>query len=132
MHLLLIDGVERENLLPFTFTRPVSEIRVGILTITEKWERAFSSKAGYLTQDYLQSKYKSLDSVDRDVDVSIVLGIRPDLIRASILLELLRQHPEINMRFIWSGQHYSETLKDVFIDELNLPKPDITELFENE
>jgi UDP-N-acetylglucosamine diphosphorylase/glucosamine-1-phosphate N-acetyltransferase len=87
MHLLLIDGVERENLLPFTFTRPVSEIRVGILTITEKWERAFSSKAGYLTQDYLQSKYKSLDSVDRDV-VLINGSICPDLILRDALAAL--------------------------------------------
>lgn len=77
MHLLLIDGVERENLLPFTFTRPVSEIRIGILTITEKWERAFSSKAGFLTQDYLQAKYKSLTNVDRDV-VLINGSICPD------------------------------------------------------
>lgn len=66
-----------------------------------------------------------MNDVNQRVDVSIILGIRPDLIRASVLLELLKNHPNINMRFIWSGQHYSETLKDVFIEELNLPKPNV-------
>ncbi len=32
------DGTVRNALLPFTFTRPVADIRVGILTIREKWE----------------------------------------------------------------------------------------------
>lgn len=66
-----------------------------------------------------------MNDVKLSVDVSIILGIRPDLIRASIFLELLKKHPQINMRFIWSGQHYSETLKDVFIEELNLPQPNV-------
>ncbi len=37
--ILYDDSVVRTNLLPFTFTRPVCEIRVGVLTIREKWER---------------------------------------------------------------------------------------------
>ncbi len=48
-----------ENLLPFTYVRPVSTLRVGILTILEKWERRLDAKAGYITRDYLQRKYPS-------------------------------------------------------------------------
>ena len=39
MNYILFDGTVRNALLPFTFTRPVADIRVGILTIREKWER---------------------------------------------------------------------------------------------
>ena len=45
------------DLLPLTFTRPVAEIRVGILTITQKWERFLGTKASFFTEDYLQAKY---------------------------------------------------------------------------
>lgn len=57
MDIALFDSPEiRTQLLPFTFTRPVAEIRVGILTITEKWaKRGFS--CGFNTQDYLQTKF---------------------------------------------------------------------------
>ena len=57
--------------------------------------------------------------------VLLTLGIRPDLIRASRVIHLLREREEIEFTFIWSGQHYSDNLKDVFIRELGLPRPDI-------
>ena len=40
-------------------------------------------------------------------DLAIVLGIRPDVIRASKILKLLENQNEINFDFIWSGQHLS-------------------------
>src|SRR4051812_42140829 len=45
------------DLLPLTFTRPVSEIRIGILTIREKWERYVKTECSYHTQHYLAKKY---------------------------------------------------------------------------
>ncbi len=58
MNLILFDSTHiRENLLPFTFTRPVADIRVGINTIAEKWEMAFSTKPSYLVPDYLSHKF---------------------------------------------------------------------------
>ena len=47
----------RIGLLPFSYTRPVSEIRVGILTIKEKWQYFLNRPISYLTEDYLQKKY---------------------------------------------------------------------------
>jgi UDP-N-acetylglucosamine diphosphorylase/glucosamine-1-phosphate N-acetyltransferase len=55
--ILFDDPALRGNLLPFTFTRPVADIRVGILTIAEKWERKLHTTTGYFTQDYLREKY---------------------------------------------------------------------------
>lgn len=58
MNLILFDSDNiRKNLLPFTFTRPVAEIRVGIGTIAQKWEMVLSHKPSYLVPDYLSQKF---------------------------------------------------------------------------
>jgi len=57
MNYILFDDQSWNNLLPLTFTRPVCEIRAGILTISEKWQKFLKSPISYLTQDYLQIKY---------------------------------------------------------------------------
>ncbi|UJP65257.1 GlmU family protein [Mongoliitalea daihaiensis] len=54
---LFDDPAIRGSLLPFTFTRPVAEIRVGILKISEKWQRYLGGNISYLTQEYLQTKF---------------------------------------------------------------------------
>lgn len=45
------------NLLPLTFIRPISEIRIGILTIHQKWEKYLQAPCFYQTQAYLHTKY---------------------------------------------------------------------------
>lgn len=55
----------------------------------------------------------------------MILGIRPDLIRASLVLRELHERLGDQLVFIWSGQHYSDSLKDIFLRELALPAPDI-------
>jgi len=55
----LFDDSRRNNLLPLTFTRPVSEIRIGILTITQKWEKQLGVEFTFMTAEYLQEKYKA-------------------------------------------------------------------------
>lgn len=55
----------------------------------------------------------------------MVLGIRPDVIRASIMLRELRARLGSNFKLVWSGQHYSDNLKDVFFRELEIAKPEI-------
>jgi UDP-N-acetylglucosamine 2-epimerase (non-hydrolysing) len=57
--------------------------------------------------------------------IALILGIRPDVIRASLVINGLRRHDEIDLRFIWSGQHYSDNLKDVFFRELDVAPPDL-------
>ena len=56
-------------------------------------------------------------------DVALILGIRPDVIRASKIIKLIDEFDEIELDFIWSGQHYSENMKDVFFNQLNVRKP---------
>ncbi|MBP7184507.1 MAG: GlmU family protein [Saprospiraceae bacterium] len=56
-NIILFDDDKRNNFLPLTFTRPIAELRIGILTIREKWEKYLQGKASYITQDYLSEKY---------------------------------------------------------------------------
>lgn len=56
-HIILFDNEVRDRLLPLTYTRPVAELRIGILTIKEKWEKWMKGKVSYITQDYLAAKY---------------------------------------------------------------------------
>ncbi|MFD2098262.1 GlmU family protein [Flagellimonas iocasae] len=57
MNYILSDGTHRESLFPFTFTRPVAEIRVGILTIREKWEKWLNASVSVKTEEYLSTKF---------------------------------------------------------------------------
>lgn len=61
MNYILFDGDVRNQLLPFTFTRPVADIRVGILTIREKWEHFLKLTTTTLSEDYLAEKYPFLE-----------------------------------------------------------------------
>lgn len=64
MNYILFDGTSRTSLLPFTYTRPVAEIRVGILTIREKWEKHLGFTTTTLTEDYLSEKYPMVEVED--------------------------------------------------------------------
>lgn len=67
MNIILFDDQYTDNLLPFTYTRPVCEMRVGILTIKEKWEKLLSSednRISHLTRDYLKEKFACNNSQD--------------------------------------------------------------------
>ena len=50
MNYILFDDYSREQLLPLTYMRPVALIRVGILTISEKWETSLNQSVSYYTQ----------------------------------------------------------------------------------
>ncbi|NRA94562.1 MAG: GlmU family protein [Psychroserpens sp.] len=61
MNYILFDGPSRNNLLPFTFTRPVADIRVGILTIREKWEKHLGFTTTTITEEYLSDKFPMVE-----------------------------------------------------------------------
>jgi UDP-N-acetylglucosamine diphosphorylase/glucosamine-1-phosphate N-acetyltransferase len=75
MTINLFDDGAWFNLRPLTFTRPVADLRVGILTIAEKWSRYLKAEVGFSTQAYLSTKYLS------KVDATLFINgsICPDL-----------------------------------------------------
>lgn len=61
MNYILFDGTVRNQLLPFTYTRPVADIRIGLLTIREKWEMHLDSTTSTVTEEYLNEKYPMVE-----------------------------------------------------------------------
>ena len=57
--------------------------------------------------------------------LAFILGIRPDVIRAALIINQLRRYPDTDFVFIWSGQHYSDNLKSIFFRELDIAPAEI-------
>jgi UDP-N-acetylglucosamine diphosphorylase/glucosamine-1-phosphate N-acetyltransferase len=74
MNIILAD-YNRQNLLPFTFIRPVAEIRCGILTISEKWNRLSNTSCSYLTEPYLAKKFPiKTDSINFVANAAVLIN----------------------------------------------------------
>lgn len=58
MNYILFDDNRWQDLRPLTLTRPVADIRIGILTIKEKWDRHLGASCSFKTQKYLEGKFK--------------------------------------------------------------------------
>lgn len=87
MNYILFDGSVRNALLPFTFTRPVADIRVGILTIREKWEKYLGYTTTTITEEYLSDKYPM---VEMEENVMINASFFPN----DILVEMVKSLEE--------------------------------------
>jgi len=85
MNYILFDGPSRNNLLPFTFTRPVADIRVGILTIREKWETYLKTTTTTVTEDYLSDKYPM---VEMDENIMIHASYLPNIELVAMIQDL--------------------------------------------
>ena len=66
MNFILFDSSVRNSLLPFTFTRPVADIRIGVLTIREKWEKFLGFTTTSITEEYLEVKYPMVE-LDKNI-----------------------------------------------------------------
>ncbi len=71
MNFILFDGPERNNLLPFTFTRPVADIRIGILSLREKWEKFLDVSTSTATEGYLSEKFPKV-VLDKNIMINPV------------------------------------------------------------
>jgi UDP-N-acetylglucosamine diphosphorylase/glucosamine-1-phosphate N-acetyltransferase len=87
MNYILFDGSVRNALLPFTFTRPVADIRVGILTIREKWEKYLGYTTTTITEEYLSEKYPM---VEMEENVMINASFLPN----DVLVEMVKSLEE--------------------------------------
>ncbi|OGS72715.1 MAG: glucose-1-phosphate thymidylyltransferase [Flavobacteria bacterium RIFCSPLOWO2_12_FULL_35_11] len=85
MNYILFDGTVRNSLLPLTFTKPVADLRIGILTIREKWETYLGFTTTTLTEDYLEEKFPM---VEMEQNVMINASFLPTLSLAEMIMEL--------------------------------------------
>ncbi|GHE23278.1 putative sugar nucleotidyl transferase [Sphingobacterium griseoflavum] len=77
----------RAHLLPLVYTRPVSDLRVGMLTISQKWKYALSASISFYTIPYLQQKFPS------PAATSMYLVIRGNVLPSPALSKALRELP---------------------------------------
>lgn len=116
MNYILFDGTVRNALLPFTFTRPVADIRIGILTIREKWEKYLGYTTTTLTEEYLMEKYPM---VEMEVNIMINASFLPN----PILIDMVQNlNPKEAILF---GEeiiafHTNDTQEDIDFDEYEL------------
>jgi UDP-N-acetylglucosamine diphosphorylase/glucosamine-1-phosphate N-acetyltransferase len=85
MNYILFDGPVRNALLPFTFTRPVADIRIGILTIREKWEKYLGYTTTTITEDYLTDKFPM---VEMEKNILINAAYLPNEVLAEMVMAL--------------------------------------------
>ena len=116
MNYILFDGTVRNALLPFTFTRPVADIRVGILTIREKWEKYLGTTTTTLTEEYLMEKYPM---VEMEQNVMINASFLPN----PILIEMV-QNLESNQAIILGDEiiafYTNDTQEEVDFDDYDV------------
>lgn len=116
MNYILFDGTVRNALLPFTFTRPVADIRIGILTIREKWEKFLGYTTTTLTEEYLMEKYPM---VEMEENIMINSSFLPN----PILIDMVQNlNPKEAILF---GEeiiafHTHDTQEDIDFDEYEL------------
>jgi UDP-N-acetylglucosamine diphosphorylase/glucosamine-1-phosphate N-acetyltransferase len=96
MNYILFDGDVRTSLLPFTFTRPVADIRVGITTLREKWEVFLKAETSSLTEDYLQEKFPLVLKSDN-------VFINGSLVSTKQLADCIQQL-EVNQKLVDANQ----------------------------
>lgn len=87
MNYILFDGTVRNSLLPLTYTRPVADLRIGILTIREKWERHLSSTTTTITEDYLEDKYPMVEMEEN-------IMINASFLPTNDLIEIIKELKE--------------------------------------
>jgi len=85
MNYILFDGPARNALLPFTFTRPVADILVGIMTIRQKWEMHLGSTTTTVTEEYLAEKFPM---VELEENVMINASFLPNAVLAEMVSNL--------------------------------------------
>lgn len=85
MNYILFDGPSRPGLLPLTYTKPVADLRIGIMTIREKWEKLLGSTTTTITEDYLSEKFPL---VELEQNVLINAAVLPTLKLVHKIFEL--------------------------------------------
>ncbi|NRR90534.1 GlmU family protein [Winogradskyella undariae] len=110
MNYILFDGPYRNNLLPFTFTKPVAELRIGILTIRQKWESYLEYTTTTVTEDYLSDKYPM---VEMEENIMINASFLPNLEVVEVVKNLkhneaLFKDEDVIAFFAKEGEEFSD------------------------
>lgn len=110
-NIILFDGDSRGHLLPLTYSRPVASLRVGILTIQEKWERHLRMPSSFLTQEYLADLFP-LIIADNNLLINGDLLPTPEIV--ALILDL---NP--GQAYLQNGELLAACLDRTAVEELS-------------
>lgn len=122
MNYILFDGPARNALLPLTFTRPVADILIGIMTIRQKWEMYLGTTTTTITEEYLSEKFPM---VEMENNIMINASFLPNEILVALILDL-----EPNQA-IFKGEEVVAFYAQESQDEVNFDTYEIIELNED-
>lgn len=119
-NIILFDDESREQMLPLSYTRPVAEIRTGIYTIRERWEKLLKGKASYITSEYLSQRFP-IHIEDDNIVINGAIMPNDRLVR---LIELLEPNEALmdggNLLAARLNHHQFENLlRDEAIEEIS-------------
>lgn len=122
MNYILFDGPARDALLPLTFTRPVADILIGIMTIRQKWEMYLGTTTTTITEEYLSEKFPM---VEMENNIMINASFLPNEILVALILDL-----EPNQA-IFKGEEVVAFYAQESQEEVNFDTYEIIELNED-
>ena len=109
-NVILFDDENWSALLPLTYAKPIGELRVGILTIKQKWERLLHAEVSYITQDYLSVKYPFQLKDDNYIINSSVLPI-------PFIVERINEL-ELNSAILWGDKLIASRIDRAHFDAM--------------
>ncbi len=115
MNIILFDDQGRYDLLPFTHTRPVADIRCGIYTMRERWEHFFAQPTSTLTEDYLQPVFPLTTGAD---NVLINASIFANKELAAAIADLEPDGSLIQNGILIAARTTNTDLRSVYVDML--------------
>ena len=136
-YILFDESNVRTSLLPLTFMRPVCDIRIGILTIREKWEKRLDAKTSTLTEYYLAKKYPILKEdnnvlingcvcpTDEIIELVKKLGPHQTIVSGETIIALHVTEEELNN----PGDSGSEGAEEIEVKEKPLQVSHTWEIF---
>ncbi|MCB0524956.1 MAG: GlmU family protein [Saprospiraceae bacterium] len=110
LNIILFDSDSRDNFLPLTATRPMGELRLGILTLREKWERLLDGSVSYITQEYLQGKFP-IDIEDENLIINA--GVLPNARLCARIKQL-----KLNEALLYKGELLAARLNETRFESL--------------
>lgn len=130
MTINLFDDNSWQSLRPLTFTRPVADLRLGILTIAEKWCKYLNAEFGFVTQDYLQVKYPVKSAqlfingsvCPNEALIAATSGLEEDevLIKGDLVIAYLASEKAVDYKA--AKEHYKQVQFDSDLTHIQFPE----------
>ncbi|MEI8280200.1 MAG: GlmU family protein [Bacteroidota bacterium] len=130
MAIILFDDTTRQHFLPFAHTRPMADMRCGIMTMRERWEYCMQQKSSTLTESYLQKVFP-LETEGNNIlingkvfaDGSLVKAIRSLAANTKLIYQgtvIAARTSESDLHFSSLDKHLNELTEQVYTPTVHM------------